>query len=120
MSAEPILDEAIIRELEELDAGGGGGFLAQIIGVFEEQAVDLLQQLEAAVNHELMPEICALSHKLKGSARTVGGARLGIHCERLEHAARSREVIDGPSQMSRIRDAYGELVQVLHARLARG
>jgi len=119
VSNEDVLDEGIILELEQLDAGGSGGFLAQIIGVFEEQAVELLQQLEDSVRDEQVAQISALSHKLKGSARTVGGLRLGIHCEHLEQAARSQEIVDGATQISRIRNAYAELVVALHARLER-
>lgn len=83
-----ILDQTILDDLRELDRGGGGGFLRQIIGVFEEQAVEIVDDLKKAAAAEDETQLANLAHKLKGSARTVGAVELGDHCERLEHDAR--------------------------------
>ena len=87
-----ILDQSILDDLRELDRLGDGKFLRQIIGVFEEQAVEIIDQLKSAVAETDDERLASLAHKLKGSARTVGAVELGDHCERLEREARAGDV----------------------------
>ena len=87
-----ILDMSIIEDLRGLDRSGEGEFLRQIIGVFEEQAIQIVADLKQASIDGDFDRVCSLAHKLKGSARTVGAAELGDHCERLERESRAGPV----------------------------
>lgn len=97
-----ILDTAILDDLRELDRDGQGGFLRQIIGVFEEQADEIIAELKAAAANQDETQLANLAHKLKGSARTVGAVELGNHCERLEHEARRSGITDLSARLDEI------------------
>jgi two-component system sensor histidine kinase/response regulator len=92
VAAVPILDQAILDDLRALDRAGEGSFLRQIIGVFEQQASEIVEQLTAAASSGDTAQLAALAHKLKGSARTVGAVELGDQCERLERETRGGEL----------------------------
>ena len=115
---DPLLDENILGELMELDQGGAGGFLKQIIDVFVRQADDLLVELADVAKKGDAAQAASLAHKLKGSARTVGAARLGRHCEGLEQAAREGDVSDAPGRVDGIQGAYAEARAALLARVS--
>lgn len=113
---DPLLDEEILGELLALDQGGDGSFLRQIVDVFVKQADDLLVELAQVVDGGNAEQAASLAHKLKGSARTVGAARLGRHCEGLEHSARTGDVSDGVARVAGIKSAYAEARDALLAR----
>ena len=100
-----ILDNSVLDDLRELDRDGSSGFLRQIIGVFEEQADEILADLKAAAARRDDTQLANLAHKLKGSARTVGAVELGNHCERLEHDARRGPVPDVDSRLDEVHAA---------------
>jgi HPt (histidine-containing phosphotransfer) domain-containing protein len=112
-----ILDQSILDDLRELDRMGDGKFLRQIIGVFEEQAVEIVRQLEQAASQLDMSTLAALAHKLKGSARTVGAVELGDHCERLEHEARAGQVPELPALMSELVASVGRAKAILREQI---
>ncbi len=114
--AELLLDETILSELDSLD-GGSGAFLRQIVGVFVGQADELVADLQNAVDASDAGRVGDLAHKLKGSARTVGAARLGRHCEGLEAAARGGDLSDAPARLEGITRAYAEVRGALEARV---
>ena len=112
-----ILDHAILDDLRELDRAGEGSFLRQIIGVFEEQAVEIVDQLKAAASEVDEDQLAALAHKLKGSARTVGAVELGDHCERLEREARAGDVVELDKRMDEVLAAILRAKAGLRAQL---
>lgn len=108
-----ILDQSILDDLRELDRGGEGGFLAQIIGVFERQAGNIADDMRAAVTTIDEQKLAALAHKLKGSARTVGAAELGDFCERLERDARAGDIASLPLRLDEVLAAMKRAIDAL-------
>ena len=107
------LDQSILDDLRELDRAGEGGFLAQIIGVFERQAEDIADDMKAAVAIIDERKLAALAHKLKGSARTVGAAELGDLCESLERDARAGDVADLAQRLNELLAAMKRAIDAL-------
>ena len=108
-----ILDQSILDDLRELDRGGDGGFLAQIIGVFERQAGGIGSDMKAAVSACDRTKLAALAHKLKGSARTVGCAELGDFCERLERDTRAGDIANLPTRLDEVLSAMERAIDAL-------
>ncbi len=59
-----------------------------------------------------------MAHLLKGSAASLGAARLRQCCERLEHTGRSQDADVGEAQLLELREAAAEATLALRQQLA--
>ncbi len=112
-----ILDDSVLNDLRELDPDGSGGFLKQIVGVFEEQTVEILEALRAAATANDLVTLGNLAHKLKGSSRTVGAAELGNLCESLERDARQGEMPDASERLDGLVEACSRARTALNEQI---
>jgi PAS domain S-box-containing protein len=80
-SGEPVLDEAILRQLVEL---GGPEFTADLYQEFEAEAGDLLRDAAPAAASGNFRDLLPMLHQLKGTAATLGGIALAAHARELE------------------------------------
>ena len=78
-------DRAVLDRLREALGDDTGVFAARLIETFLRQGGELVLQLEQAARGDDVPVVSALAHKLKGSSGSVGGDRLVLLCDELEH-----------------------------------
>ena len=88
---------------------------ASIIEVFSSQCDILLSELATAAERGDVDELRAKAHKLKGSARTIGAAKLGDLCQVLEGDARDGAVPDAVAKVRAIESATQEARAALAA-----
>lgn len=98
---------AQLTELCGSDDEQDWAMLGPVLEAFVEGSGDRLDELVDAVRRCAVPEVEFLSHRLKGSALTLGLDELSTVCSRLEAEARDGSV-----------DGSGALVQVLAREVA--
>ncbi len=69
----PILDLAVIHELENL---GDTAFLSKLFGLFIQEAEQLIREIDEACRNQEREKARRTCHTLKGSAGSVGAARM--------------------------------------------
>jgi len=82
------LDEAPLRELEELDRTISPGLLRKLVAVFRTDGEALVGAIERAVAASDGPALRAAAHKLSSSSSALGARELWAQCCELEAAAR--------------------------------
>src|ERR1700730_7700162 len=93
-------------------------FVARIITMFMETALDLLTRLKEGVASGDFGALYHASHELKSCSATIGAYSLAAHCERLEFMVRKRFVPDPASSVEAIGIEYRRAEAALIARLA--
>ncbi len=107
--AAPILDEAVIAELEGLE----GDVLPGLLSLYFEEASAQIPELREAVGRGEAATIAAVAHKLKGASRTLGAARVSQIAAELQATAKAGDLSPADELLDRLhsgleetRDAY--------------
>jgi HPt (histidine-containing phosphotransfer) domain-containing protein len=108
----PSFDRAVLDRLRVALGDDTGVFAARLIQTFLRQGRELTVELEQAARNGDVPAVSALAHKLKGSSGSVGGDRLSLLCDELEHWE------DGVATLGGKITSVQEAVQVLGLELA--
>lgn len=95
----PTLDPSVLEELREYSSEEQD-LAEELIDLFLEDSPKQLIALQRALRDTDRGEVEKRSHRLKGSAGSIGAARLRSICEALESAAR-----EGAEPMSGATDA---------------
>jgi PAS domain S-box-containing protein len=90
-SAEPTLDQAVLRQLLEL---GGAEFTAELYQEFEQEVNQLLQESAPAVAASDFKALLPMLHQLKGTSATLGGLALAAQARHLEHQIKENQLSD--------------------------
>jgi CheY-like chemotaxis protein len=91
----PVLDPDTLVELQD---PGIPGLLAELIGLFSEDAPHNVARLHAAVAGADPAEVTRIAHALKGSAATLGARTMAATCAAIEAAGRAGRAADlGPA-----------------------
>jgi len=115
LPAEP-LDAHAFGKLVTLD-GEEPGFLAELVGEFEEGVTRRLEAIAHAIATADWPRLAAAAHSLRGSCGTVGARRMAALAGRLEdRPPATRE--EAAAELERLRAEYGALRRALEAALA--
>lgn len=105
-------DRAVLDRLREALGDDAGVFAARLIQTFVRQGGELVLELEQAASDGDVRAVTGLAHKLKGSSGSVGGQRLVVMCDELEHW--DRGTVDLVGRVRSLREA----VQVLNGELS--
>ncbi|MEM7583889.1 MAG: Hpt domain-containing protein [Acidobacteriota bacterium] len=82
-----VLDHSILRGLRALEARAGKALLPEMAEMFEGYAARYCGRIRQALRTRDAAALRMGSHKLKGSSRALGLARLSVTCARLEAMA---------------------------------
>jgi signal transduction histidine kinase/DNA-binding response OmpR family regulator/HPt (histidine-containing phosphotransfer) domain-containing protein len=113
--ADGVLDATVLAELQ---AGGLEGLLAELIGLFSEDAPRNLERIRAALSGGDAAELARVAHALKGSAATLGARAMAATCLELEtggHLGRTAELAPA---LARLEAQTDEVLQALAALAA--
>lgn len=83
-TTEELLDMNIINGLKELGDGDDDSFLKEIIGLYIEQAPDLLKQIKDCAAARDGIEMSRAAHTMKGASLNMGAKMLSDVCKKLE------------------------------------
>lgn len=116
----PVLDQEAFGALQELAGDDDPDLVAELIGLFVEDATDRMSQIEAALGKEDTPAIGSAAHALKSSSANIGALAFSQACAALEMKVRRPEETadqDLPALVQRAVTMYGELRTALGAVL---
>ena len=113
-SPTPVLDEAALQRLRDLDPGGKSRLLERVLRAFEGSVARLGAQLVEARAKNDMQSVRHAVHTLKSSSASVGALRLSRLCAEIEAAVRQEAFADLPPLLD---DVDRELAVVLQAVL---
>lgn len=99
----PILNESYLSTKCELDPETIEGLLTE----FCRSTMEMLEDLEAAIDHEHIPAIRRIAQTLKGAANAIGADRLAVACEFLESVPEA--VTSQQKVLAEYRAVYGML-----------
>ena len=114
LSPIPVLDEAALQRLRELDPGGKNHLLERVLRAFEASVTRLGAQLVEARAANDMQSVRHAVHTLKSSSASIGAMRLSRLCAEIEAAVRVEAFAGLPPLLD---DVDRELVVVLQALL---
>jgi signal transduction histidine kinase/HPt (histidine-containing phosphotransfer) domain-containing protein/FixJ family two-component response regulator len=111
---ESVLDPGRLDEIRALEAEGGAGLLARVIGAYFDSAPGLVEEIENAIEKGDAGALADAAHPLKSSSASLGALRLSELCKELEALGRAG-CTDGASDLlgefqlefSRVRRALG-------------
>lgn len=111
-SPSPVLDEAALQRLRDLDPAGKNHLLHRVLVAFENSVVRLGAQLVEARQKNDMQSVRHAVHTLKSSSASIGALRLSRLCAEIEAAVRQESFAGVPSLLD---DVDRELTVVLQA-----
>jgi HPt (histidine-containing phosphotransfer) domain-containing protein len=114
-TAEPRIDQAILREVLALDAEHAG-LLQRLHGHIVRQTAELFAQLDGAPANLDAEGLRRSLHTLKGTAASLGARRLSVIAARAEESTHDRDRDEFDALISALRDesvaVYAELLRI--------
>jgi HPt (histidine-containing phosphotransfer) domain-containing protein len=110
-----VLDAAVLGDLQ---VPGLEGLLAELIGLFSEQAPRNLGRMRAALCSGDAAELARVAHALKGSAATLGARAMAATCLELETGGRAGRSVELAPALARLEAQTDEVVRALAALAA--
>ena len=116
--AAAVLDPAALTALRTLQAARKPNFLAQVIGVYLNNAPQLMDAIETAYAGDQRELLLRSAHTLKSSSATVGALDFAACCRAIETAARAGQPTQADEQIQTLRLAFNRVDAALRAVLA--
>jgi CheY-like chemotaxis protein/HPt (histidine-containing phosphotransfer) domain-containing protein len=108
----PVLDPAVLRDLAQLEQGGGFS-VRDFVEVFLQETGERLRALAEGVTAGDGERVRREAHTVKGSARQIGARRLAAACEALERAASTATAEDNNRLLDRVREEFARVDRAL-------
>jgi two-component system, sensor histidine kinase and response regulator len=112
---EAVLDQATIEQLKETLTPE---MRTELLDTFDEQQVQCVADIAAAVKRDDRDEVRRVAHLLKGSSASLGAMKLRHCSERLEHVGRSQDADVSDAQVAQLRDTANEASRALRQQLS--
>lgn len=77
----PIIDQGTFNELKQMS---GADFINELIDAFLEDAPNMIQNMQTALNTKDVESFRRNAHSLKSNANTFGATELGVLAKELE------------------------------------
>ena len=114
-SEDDLLDNSAIERLKEINDKVDPTFLEKVLGMFLEQAPQLLNDIKNHAKAEEWDQLGQKAHKLKGTSLNLGAKILAEACKKLEVKSRSREL----ENINLIVDELSNIYQATESELKR-
>jgi HPt (histidine-containing phosphotransfer) domain-containing protein len=105
----PVLDEASLQRLHELDPLGENRVVERVLRAFETSLTRLLPQSALALQQGDQEALRHVVHTLKSSSASVGALELSRGCGEIENRLRLQQ-LDGLDQRLSLLQAEGQRV----------
>lgn len=113
-SEESIVRFATLESIVSLDPANGAGLLARLIGMYENNSVELLKNIKSGYAAEDAAAVSKAAHALKSSSGNVGAERLAALCKEIELAARSGDLSSVESTIEMLMIEHDMVIEKLH------
>jgi HPt (histidine-containing phosphotransfer) domain-containing protein len=114
---EAPVDREVLAGLRGLQGEEETDIVAELAGVFIEDARSGLQEVEEALQKGDAPAVERVAHKLKGGSGSMGAGGMIDLCAQLEDVGASGDLSRGPRLLKRIRDELGRVDRALEAEV---
>jgi CheY-like chemotaxis protein/HPt (histidine-containing phosphotransfer) domain-containing protein len=108
----PLLDDAVIADLETLD----GDALAALVALYLDEAAKHLSDLGGAVDRADMPMVARLAHTLRGNSSTLGAAHVARIAAELETTANAGDPTPAAALLDTLRGALEDTSTAFRGR----
>ncbi|NRA64135.1 MAG: Hpt domain-containing protein [Pseudobacteriovorax sp.] len=90
--SEDILDHEIISSLRTIGKSSPKkDFFGDLLKIFERQGYDLIEGIREANQQKNLNMLFHSAHKLKGSSKCIGAAKLTSYCKELQNLSENTE-----------------------------
>ena len=111
------LDPAVLAGLREL---GDAELLAELAGMFFDDAASRLEDLRQAVAEGDAGAVERVAHTLKGSSGNIGAARMAAICAELQGVGSSGDLARAGELLGRLEEEFGRVRPALEAEVEGG
>ncbi len=108
-----MIDSSVLETIAALDPNDSSGLVRRIVGMYEEDSVRQLAELEAALSGGDLDGARRAVHTLKSASSHVGINALAELCLEAEVAARAGKLDDVKSLWPRIRELHAAALREL-------
>jgi two-component system, sensor histidine kinase and response regulator len=115
--ADDPLDRQVISGLRALQGEDETDLVAELAGMFLDDARPRLSALEEAVLGDDAPTVERLAHTLKGSSANMGARGMADLCARLEVAGASGDLSRGPRLLQRLGEEFARVDRAFGAEI---
>jgi len=112
-----VLDQEVLANLRDL---GDAGLLAELAGMFFDDASSRLGELRDAVEAGDAGGVERVAHTLKGSSGNMGAARMSAICADLQDVGASGDLARARGLLEGLEEEYGRVRPALEAELEGG
>jgi len=115
--ADDPLDRQVISGLRSLQREDETDIVAELAGMFLEDARPRLSALEEAILNDDAPTVERLAHTLKGSSANMGARGMSAICARLEDAGQAGDLSQGPGLLERLGEEFARVDRAFEAEI---
>lgn len=101
------------REAALANVEGDAELLAEIVGLFLEEAPRLEESIRSAISRQDSPALERAAHSLKGSAASLGAGEVVQVARALEDSGRTEQIADASNKLRVLEEALVNLTQIL-------
>ena len=105
----PVINKATFEELKELS---GADFINELIDAFVEDAPNMIQSMQAALDTRDTESFRRNAHSLKSNANTFGATELGVLAKELEQMAKENNLEVG-TKLEILKEAFSKAAEEL-------
>jgi two-component system, sensor histidine kinase and response regulator len=115
---ETSIDREVLARLRGLQGDEQTNFVAELAGVFLEDARSRLEAVEEALQKSDASAVERAAHMLKGGSGSMGARRMSGLCAQLEDVGASGDLSQGFELLGRIREELGRVDRALEAEVS--
>ncbi len=104
-----IIDKARFEELKQMS---GAEFINELIDAFLEDAPNMIQNMQTAVDMKDVESFRRNAHSLKSNAYTFGASELGTLAKELELMGKENN-LDVGTRLEALQESFGKVVEAL-------
>jgi HPt (histidine-containing phosphotransfer) domain-containing protein len=105
----PVINKATFEELKELS---GADFINELIDAFVEDAPNMIQSMQDALDTRDTDSFRRNAHSLKSNANTFGATELGALAKELELMGRENN-LDVGNRLEVLKDSFAKVAEEL-------
>jgi HPt (histidine-containing phosphotransfer) domain-containing protein len=115
---EAPVDREVLARLRRLQGENEPDIVAELAGMFLEDAHSRLEAVEEALQKGDAPAVAQAAHTLKGGSGSIGARGMFGLCTQLEDVGASGDLSHGSELLGRIREELGRVERALEAEVS--
>jgi len=115
---EASVDREVLARLRKLRDEDEPDIVAELAGMFLEDARSRLDAVEEALQKGDAPAVERAAHTLKGGSGSMGAKGMSGLCAQLEDVGASGDLLQGSQLLGRIREELGRVERALEAEVS--